>query len=250
MDSENEQSFAASTHERPADFKGTVLASSEGHVLIAGLALASLYALWLSIQLVTSADDFQTLIGMTATEVVFGRVACMAFGYTLGLSYLAVILISMFLETILVLVFYPLFVFIWQQLLVIRWLKKLSNRIRTAAETHKDKVRKYGIIGLFFFVWLPFWMTGPVVGCMIGYLLRLRVWTNLVTVLAGTYAAILGWAFLLHQLHQKTVSYSSYAIVIATALVAGLMLTWTLRRRFIRNRNQSEQSNRFDAGRL
>jgi uncharacterized membrane protein len=238
VQSENEPSFAASNHERPAALKGTVLASPEGHVLIAGLALASLYALWLSIQLLASTDDFQALIGMTATEVVFGRIACMAFGYTLGLSYLAVILISIVLETILVLVFYPLFVFIWQQLLVIRWLKKLSDRTHRAAETHKDKVRKYGIIGLFFFVWLPFWMTGPVVGCMIGYLLGLRVWVNITTVLAGTYAAILGWAFLLHQLHQKTISYSSYATVGAAAIIAAVMLTWTLRHRFASKHNQ------------
>ena len=138
----------------------------------------------------------------------------------------------MLLETILVLVFYPLFVFIWQQLLVIRWLKRLSEHTYKAAERHKDKVRKYGIIGLFMFVWLPFWMTGPVVGCMIGYLLGMRIWVNLVTVLTGTYIAILGWAYLLHNLHQHTLSYSSYAIVIIAALAAATVLTWTLRQRF------------------
>ena len=191
-----------------------------------------LYALWLIAQLVISADSFQTLLGMTAMEVVFGRIACMGFGYSMGQNHIEVIVISMVLETILVLVFYPLFVFTWQQLLVLKWLRKLSDRTRKAAETHKDKVQKYGIIGLFAFVWLPFWMTGPVVGCMIGYLLRLRVWVNITTVLVGTYAAILGWAFLLYQLHQKTISYSSYAIVVVTALVAGIMLTWAVRQRF------------------
>lgn len=234
METKDEQSFSAAANERPADLKETVLNSSEGHVLIAGIALAFLYTLWLGIQLVRSGEEFQSLIGMTATEVVFGRVACMAFGYSLGMSHLAVILISIILETILVLVFYPLFVFIWQQLLVLKWLRKMSDRTRKTAETHKDKVQKYGIIGLFAFVWFPFWMTGPVVGCMIGYLLGLRVWVNIITVLTGTYVAILGWALLLYQLHQKTVSYSSYVIVIITALVAGIMLTWTLRRRFTR----------------
>lgn len=238
MESETEQTFAAATDDHPARLKGEVLKSSEGHVLIAGIALALLYTLWMSFQLIISTEDFQTLIGLTATEVVFGRIACMAFGYSLGLSQPEVILICIVLETILVLVFYPLFVFIWQQLLVLKWLKRMSDRIHTVAETNKDKVQKYGIVGLFAFVWLPFWMTGPVVGCMIGYLLRLRVWVNIVTVLAGTYVAILGWAFLLHQLHEKTVSYSSYAIVILTALIAALMLAWTLRRRFAGKHNR------------
>ncbi|MHC5088143.1 MAG: small multi-drug export protein [Planctomycetota bacterium] len=148
------------------------------------------------------------------------------------IGHVRVILISMLLETILVLVFYPLFVFIWKQLLVTRWLKRLSDRTYKAAERHKDKVRKYGVIGLFAFVWLPFWMTGPVVGCMIGYLLGMRIWVNLITVLTGTYIAILGWAYLLSELHQQTLSYSSYAIVIIAAIAAAAILTWTLRQHY------------------
>ncbi|MBC8377909.1 MAG: small multi-drug export protein [Planctomycetes bacterium] len=231
MESETEPVCSASSNERIGRLKGQVLTSAEGRVLIAGIAMALVYTLWLCIQLILSVDTFQTLLGMTAMEVVFGRIACMGFGYSMGQSHTQVIGISMILETILVLVFYPLLVFIWRQLLVIRWLKKVSARTRRAAEAHKDKVRKYGIIGLFMFVWFPFWMTGPVVGCMIGYLLGMRVWVNLTTVLVGTYAAILGWAFLLYQLHQKTISYSSYAIVIATAIIAAAMLAWTLRQR-------------------
>lgn len=234
MKENSKEPDAAAVTERPAPLKSTLFTSREGHVLIAGIAGALLYALWLAIQLVISIDIFQTLLGMTATEVVFGRVACMAFGFSMGLSHTEVILISMALETILVLIFYPLFVFSWRQLLVLKWLRKISDRTRRSAEKHKDQVRKYGIVGLFMFVWLPFWMTGPVVGCMIGYLLGLRVWVNLVTVLAGTYVAILGWAFLLYQLHQKTISYSSYAIVIAAALIAAGLLAWSLRQRFSR----------------
>ena len=209
-----------------------MIGSSEGHVLITGIALTLLHFLWLAFVLFTHPGQFQTLLGMTATEVVFGRIACMAFGYSMGMPQSQIILVSILLETILVLIFYPLFVFIWQQLLMIRWLKRLSERTRKAAERHKDKVRKYGIIGLFTFVWLPFWMTGPVVGCMIGYLLGMRLWVNLVTVLTGTYIAILGWAYLLHHLHQQTLSYSSYAIVIIAAIATAIVLTWTLRQRF------------------
>lgn len=229
-------SAAVNEHGR---LKGQVLTTAEGRVLIAGLAMVFLYTLWLIAQLIISAETFQTLLGMTAMEVVFGRIACMGFGYSMGQNHIQVILISILLETILVLVFYPLFVFIWRQLLVIKWLKKISDRIRKAAEKNKDKVRRYGIAGLFMFVWLPFWMTGPVVGCMIGYLLGLRVWINITTVLVGTYAAILGWAFLLYQLHQKTISYSSYAIVFATALIAAGMLAWTLRQRLTAHRSKA-----------
>lgn len=212
--------------------RGLLKNSPEGHVLVAGIILLLIYILWLTYELIRNPADFHVLLGMTAAEVIFGRIACMGIGYSVDLSPTRIVLISMLLETILVLIFYPLFVFIWQQLLMIRWLRRLSDRTRTSAERRKETVRKYGVIGLFAFVWLPFWMTGPVVGCMIGYLLGIRIWVNLITVLTGTYVAILGWAWLLRQLHQQTLSYSSYAIVIIAAVAAAAGLAWILRQRF------------------
>ena len=211
-----------------APLVGLIKNSPEGHVLIAGITLLLIYILWLSFQLLGDSADFHILIGMTAAEVVFGRIVCMGIGFSADLSPTRVVLISMLLETILVLIFYPLFVFIWRQLLMIRWLRRLSDRTRKSAERHKDTVRKYGVVGLFTFVWLPFWMTGPVVGCMIGYLIGIRIWINLITVLTGTYVAILGWAYLLRQ----TLSYSSYAIVTLAALASAAILTWILRQYF------------------
>jgi uncharacterized membrane protein len=221
-------------NDRRTSFRGLLINSPEGHVLVSGLALLLIYMILLVIQLTIDPTQFQTLIGMTAIEVVFGRIACMAFGYSMGIPQYQIILISIFLETILVLIFYPLFVFIWQQLLMIRWLKRFSDRTRKTAETHKGKVHKYGIIGLFMFVWLPFWMTGPVVGCMIGYLLRMRIWINLITVLSGTYIAILGWAYLLNQLHKQQLSFGSYTFVVIAAITAAVILARILRRRFRR----------------
>ncbi len=212
-----------------SEFRATVLSSSEGHVLLVGLTMALGYLIWLGMELLLSPEDFQGLLGMTATEVVFGRVACMAFGYSLGLGHLPVILLCMAVETILVFIFYPLFVFIWRQLLVIQWLKRLSDRTRKAAESKKGWVQRYGIAGLFFFVWLPFWMTGPVVGCMIGYLLGLRVWVNITTVLIGTYAAIVGWAFFLHHVHSELAAYSSYTILILTVLLIAVIAVGLIR---------------------
>ena len=93
-------------------------------------------------------------------------------------------------------------------------------------------VQKYGIIGLFVFVWFPFWMTGPVVGCVIGFMLNLRVWVIMTAVLAGTVAAIFGWAFFLRNLLDQTASYSQYAamvlmVLLIVIIVAGHILHQT-----------------------
>lgn len=200
-------------------FKSTLLASPEGSLLLVGIALAFIYTFWLGIKLLVSPDESQVLVGLTAIELTFGRGVAMTFGYKFDLGHSTVIPICIILETIYVLIFYPLFVFSWRRLLVINWLKKTFERTRRRAEIHKDKVQKYGVIGLFAFVWFPFWMTGPVVGSVIGFLLGLKLWLNMTVVLAGTYAAIFGWAFVLRKLHKQVASYSSYAAMVIIALL-------------------------------
>lgn len=215
---------------KPDRLRGTLLTSSEGRVLLLGVALAFAYILWLGVKLLVSPDEFQILTGMTAMDIMFGRAAAMAFGYSQFLGHAKVIPICMIIETILVLIVYPLFVFSWRHLLVVKGLKKVFERINKSAEAHKDKVQKYGIIGLFAFVWFPFWMTGPVVGCVIGFLLGLRVWINIPVVLAGTYLAILAWGLFMNRF----ATYSSQAamvlmILLIVIVVAGSLLHGTLR---------------------
>jgi len=205
--------------EQRNQLKVNLLTSLEGRILLLGVALALVYTFWLSVKLLFFPEQSQLLVGITATELVFGRVAGMTFGYSMGLGNSTVIPICMIIETVVVLIFYPLFVFSWRHLLVFKWLKRIFERTRRVAEAHKDKVQRYGIIGLFVFVWCPFYMTGPVVGCVIGFLLGLRAWLNMTVVLAGTYVAIFGWAFFLRQLHEQIASYSSHAAMVLMTLL-------------------------------
>ncbi|MHC4528360.1 MAG: hypothetical protein ACYS29_10815, partial [Planctomycetota bacterium] len=78
-------------------------------------------------------------------------------------------------------------------------------------------------------------MTGPVVGCVIGFLLGLRVWVNISVVLAGTYVAIFGWAFLLRQLHDRVASYSSYAAMVLMILLVAIIIVGHLLHRGFHN---------------
>ncbi|HUT45235.1 MAG TPA: small multi-drug export protein [Sedimentisphaerales bacterium] len=240
MEEESEQSAGESNSQQPHQLKATLLTSSEGRLLLLGVILAFIYTFWLGIKLLLSPEQSQLLIGMTATELMFGRAVAMAFGYSLGLGHRTVIPICIIIETILVLIFYPLFVFSWRHLLVIKRLKNVFERIQKSAETHKDKVQKYGVIGLFFFVWFPFWMTGPVVGSVIGFLLGLRVWLNMTVVLTGTCLAILGWAFLLRQFHNQVASYSSYAAMVLMALLVVIIIVGNLLYRVLHeNKNKT-----------
>jgi len=240
MAANTEQPADQSGSPEPNQLKATLLTSPEGRILLIGVTLAFAYIFWLGVKLLLSPEEFQVLIGMTAMDIMFGRAAAMAFGYSLYIGHAKVIPVCMILETILVLIVYPLFVFSWRHLLVVKGLKRVFERIRKSAEAHKDKVQKYGVIGLFAFVWFPFWMTGPVVGCVIGFLLGLRAWLNITVVLSGTYLAILAWALFLRRFHDSVASYSSQAamvlmVLLIVVIIAGTLLHSTLHE----NKNKS-----------
>jgi len=229
MTEETGQAGGASNDQKTNRLRQTLLSTSEGRVLLTGAALAFAYTAWLAVKLLLSPDESQVLAAMTATDILFGRAAAMAFGYSLGLGHSTVMPICIIIEAIQVLLFYPLFVFSWHHLLVFKWLKRVMERTHQAAERHKQKIQKYGVIGLFVFVWFPFWMTGPVVGSVIGFLLGLPVWLNMVVVLGGTCAAIFGWALFLRTLHGHVASYSPYAamtlmVLLVVIIIAGHLL--------------------------
>ncbi len=224
---------------RPNGSRVSLFSNSEGRVLLLGVALVFAYTLWLGFELFWDPSAAQILIGTTATAVVFGRAAGLAFGYSAGLGPVTVILVSMVAETASVLLVYPLFVFSWRHLLVLKPLQKAFARMHEAAEKHKGGIQRYGVIGLFAFVWFPFWMTGPVVGCVIGFLLGLPVWLNLGVVLAGTYVAILGWALFLREVHTRVFSSNPYAAMAMVVLLAVLVIVGYVLRR-TRQQNKSK----------
>ncbi len=220
--------------EQKNQLKWTLLNSAEGRLLLVGVALAFIYILWLGITLLLSPDQFHAFLGTTTTELVFGRAAGMAIGYSLGLRNREVIPICAVIETVSVLVFYPLFVLAWEHLLVISSLKNYFDRAHQAALTHQAKIQRYGIVGLFVFVWFPFWMTGPMVGSVIGFLLGLPVWLNMTIVLGATYTAIIAWALFWRHVHERAASYSAYAPVLLVLLVIAVVIAGRFLPRLLR----------------
>lgn len=244
MPENNEKNTGIPHLQQQSRFGSTLIKSPEGRILLSGIAIAFIFTLWLAVMMLVSPEQSQYLVGMTATQVMFGRAAGMALGYTLGLSNTMVITVCMILETTMVLIVFPMFVFSWRHLLVIRWLRRFFDKTQKTAEARKALIQKYGIIGLFIFVWFPFWMTGPVIGSVIGFLLGLKLWINMSVVLAGTYVAILGWAFFLKHFHDKTAQYSSYAaMVLMVLLVAMFFLGHLLHKTLWENRKKSHNKN-------
>ncbi|MDO9636314.1 MAG: small multi-drug export protein [Thiobacillus sp.] len=211
----------------------TLFASTEGRMLGVGLALTGLMLLAFGIGWHLYPDHILPYAIMTGLNLIIGREAGMSFGYASGFGHAQVAPLNILVETIQVLVIYPLFVQSTRHLIKLRILESFITRIHHAAESRGGVVRKFGIAGLFVFVFAPFWMTGPVVGAIIGFLIGLRAWVNLAVVLVSTYVAIGVWGLLLNELNvwAATVNrFAPFALVVAIVLIAVAMHLFGLHR--------------------
>ena len=219
-------------HQSNSRMRKALARTSDGRIFITGIVMTVLYSLWLIIELILDPVRANVLIGMTVADIFAGRAGAMVLGYAAELTHATVIPVCIAIETILVLLFYPLFVFAWKQLIVIKRLDNIFQHARNAAEFHRPKVERYGFIGLLCFVWMPFWMTGPVVGCVIGFLIGMRTWKNMVAVIGGTCVAVTCWAFFLKTVHEKATSYTPLgSVILVTVFVIIILSGYLLRKR-------------------
>lgn len=199
-----------------------------------GLVLSALLLAALGIGWQFYPDQALVFAAITGLNLLIGRAAGMSFGYASELGHLQVVPVNMVVETVQVLVVYPLIVLSLENLVDLPRLKPFITRMQATAETRRGAVSKFGIAGLFVFVFIPFWMTGPVVGALIGFLIGLRPWTNLAVVLSATFVAIGAWALLLNEFSNWASTYhrlAPLALVFALALIAlgGRLLQWQKR---------------------
>ena len=207
-----------------------IYVSPELPIFLAGIGLATFYALFIYVIGDWWTKGFNALIAITLGHLFIGRAAGMLAGYAEDLPNWMVLGANMVLETSMVLVFFALFVFSYKQLFIFKPLKKALARARRAAIARHKVVARYGIPGLFLFVWLPFWMTGPAVGCAIGFLMGLRNWVNLTIVLVGAYVATIFWGYFLENLTEQVQAWGRYAPWVLIGIIALIVIILRLRK--------------------
>jgi uncharacterized membrane protein len=123
---------------------------------------------------------------------------CFMAGFNLGWT----LLYNFYLEILIVCLAYSVFVLSMSNHIKFKWVMYVAVAMKNKAEKHKDKIERYGWIGLFLFVMLPLPVTGPVTGSIMGYLLNIHVGRNFSAVFLGTFSAILSWVIFFDFLEQ------------------------------------------------
>ncbi len=179
-------------------------------------------------------------LGVTLLEAIACHLTGLRAGSVLvclndGINIINTILINFFLEAFLVLNLYPLFIFMLRDSNYFRFIRNFLATVEKAARRHKKKIQSYGSFGLFIFVILPFQMTGPMVGVILGYLMRYTSIKNLSICLGGTFFSIVLYALLGKQLvayfegneHFTTILFTTLASLLLSNFIGYLKLKKT-----------------------
>jgi len=203
-----------------------LISSQEGKIFIVGILMFIAFLMIVAIVYIFSVDDANNMVVMSVTNFFFGRAAGISYGYTVEFSDRVIILMNMMIEFIMVMITYPLFVFSWNKSLNIKYLRHFFIRVKRQKLKYKSFFQKYGIYGLFLFVWFPFWMTGPVIGSIIGFLIGIKHYTTMFIVLSGTSLAIVIWTYFLKELIflLNQISANAPYIVLGVFIIIALTL--------------------------
>ncbi|MBF0211224.1 MAG: small multi-drug export protein [Desulfamplus sp.] len=138
-----------------------------------------------------------------AAHTFGGRAAGVGVCIINGLNFFQTFIYNFFIEIQLLCLIYSIFVLTIRNYIKVKWVIRIANQMMHNADKYKEKIEKYGWIGLFIFVLAPFPGSGPVGGSILGYLLKMSIWRNFSSVLLGTLSAIIIWVFCFDFLKQN-----------------------------------------------
>ena len=200
-------------------FKG-----KEGNILLLGLFLTLSLIIFIIISYQIDVKFTNKITGMVITNLLVGRVPALSFGYAAELPHLVVITTNVITELILVALIYPLFVFSFNGILKIDLLEDFFKKIELKKQEHKEKFNRYGKFGLFIFVFIPFWMTGPIVGSIIGFLIGMKHYLIIAIVFTATIIAISLWGVFLQEIIDFLLVFDMQLVWIVLFIVVSALL--------------------------
>ena len=202
-----------------------------------------LFALWtvtLAVIALVQPDPYAQGWRLVLELLFLGRAVSIADGIASGFGSVYLLLQNGFEDIILLLIVYPWVVAAYEGVAGFRPLRRTIDRVRRTAEANRKVVEPWGVLGLWMFVFFPFWSTGALVGSVVGYLLGMRTWVVFASVFTGHFLSVAGlvWTFdltreMLASFEHGWVRFLPWGVL---ALLFGGTLAWRRMRRATRRR--------------
>ena len=173
--------------------------SDESRIFVLGSCMLILWATTLTILFRVDHSFGPKMLGMGLAHAGGGRAASIAMGMKDHIHRALIAFLTGYLDVMIMFLVYPVIVFSYKNLLERKFFKDYMGPIFDSAQRSMKRLRGFKIVGIFFFVWFPLWMTGIIVGAVIGFLLGLRTWVTMLTVISGTTCAIISWVYVMGE---------------------------------------------------
>jgi len=169
--------------------------------------------------------------GIIFTNIFVGRVPALSLGYAAKMSHFEVITLNIAAEMILVTLLYSLFVFSYKGILKIKALEDFFIKVENKKDQHQEGFEKYGKLGLFIFVFIPFWMTGPIVGSIIGFLIGMKHFAVIFIVFLALIVSISLWGLFLQEIIDFVISFDVRLLWLLILIVILVFIFLKLKKR-------------------
>lgn len=209
----------------------TVLRTQETVIFLVGLACAIAILVWILVLSGIRPGRSALILGVVTTHLTGGRAFGVSAALSGGLPLWQAIVLGSLIESSVVCMFFPVFCLSVKKLIMVRFLEDTMRNVERSATNQRARLLRWGIPGLILFVWFPFFMTGPVVGSAIGFLLGMRPWVVMVVVLSGTVLAIVSWTFILREIVGWAQAVGEFLPLMVVSILVILAASYRLSRR-------------------
>jgi len=201
------------------------LSSVEGSIFIVGNCMVILWLALIIFLFRIGYHHWLDMLTMAFTQLFGGRAASIAQGTQTDIYPVLIFFLATYVDTTVMFILYPVLVFSYRNFFEKRFFQKRMKPLFDSVQKRVTRYRRHKIIAVYLFVWFPFWMTGVIIGSLLGYLLGLRAWVNMTTCILGTMSASFCWVFFYDKLYKwlGTIN-KEIPLILTFVIVIGLII--------------------------
>ena len=203
--------------------------SIEGVIFLIGCCLITIEVILLALFGHYVPELKENLLSVIAAYFLGGRGVSISLGLNLGLSKFLVILILVFSNLTFLFIFYPPIIYFYEHLIEMKFIGKIVGSIKHRADIFQPKIEKWGSLGLAFFVWVPLFSSGALVGAIIGTLIGMRTITVICVVTSAMIASVISWTLAFDYLFKFATGAGKIIPLIFVGLILGIAIFRRLR---------------------